>query len=56
LLQQLIRAIAELSARNNDAALEAVRGRQGFTFCVTPTAQPNPNPANPGANARTAGK
>ena len=29
LYQQLIRAIAELSARNNDAALGAVLGRQG---------------------------
>jgi hypothetical protein len=54
LYQQLIRAIAELSARNNDAALGAVLGRQGITFSVTPNAQPNPT--DPGANARAVRK
>ena len=42
LYQQLIRVIAELSARNNDAALGAVLTRQGITFSVTPTAQQTP--------------
>jgi hypothetical protein len=56
LYQQLIRGIAELSARNNDAALGAVLARQGITFTVTPTAQQNPNAADPGASARTARK
>ena len=52
LYQQLIRGIAELSARNSDAALGAVLARQGITFTVTPTAQQNPNPADPGASGR----
>jgi hypothetical protein len=56
LYQQLIRGIAELSARNNDAALGAVLARQGITFTVTPTAQQSPNPTDPGASARTARK
>jgi hypothetical protein len=56
LYQQLIRGIAELSARNNDAALGAVLARQGITFTVTPTAQQNPSAADPGASARTARK
>ena len=56
LYQQLIRGIAELSARNNDAALGAVLARQGITFTVTPTAQQNPSPGDPGASARAARK
>ena len=52
LYQQLIRGIAELSARNNDAALGAVLARQGITFTVTPTAHQNPNPTDPGASGR----
>lgn len=36
LYQQLIRAVAELSARNNDAALGAVLTKQGITFSATP--------------------
>ena len=54
LYQQLIRAIAELSARNNDAALGAVLTRQGITFSVTPTAQQTP--VDPSATARAARK
>lgn len=54
LYQQLIRGIAELSARNNDAALGAVLGRQGITFSVAPSAQQNP--PDPGAAGRAARK
>lgn len=36
LYQQLIRSVAELSTRNNDAALGAILNRQGITFSVTP--------------------
>jgi uncharacterized membrane protein len=54
LYQQLIRAVAELSARTSDAALGAVLSRQGITFSVTPTTQQNP--ADSGATARTAKK
>jgi hypothetical protein len=54
LYQQMIRAVAELSARNNDAALGAVLTRQGITFNVTPT-EPQA-PADSGAAGRTARK
>jgi hypothetical protein len=54
LYQQLIRAIAELSARNNDAALGAVLSRQGITFSVTPN-EPQ-NPSETGAAGRGARK
>jgi type II secretory pathway component PulK len=56
LYQQLIRGIAELSARNNDTALGAVLARQGITFSVTPNAQQAPTPADAGASARSARK
>lgn len=49
LYQQLIRAVAELSARNNDAALGAVLTRQGITFTATP---PQQNPTDAGAATR----
>lgn len=40
LYQQLIRSVAELSARNNDAALGAVLAKQGITFNLSaPPAQ-----------------
>jgi len=42
LYQQLIRAVAELSARNNDATLGEVLARQGITFSVAPAAPQNP--------------
>jgi len=54
LYQQMIRAVAELSTRNNDAALGAVLTRQGITFNVTPT-EPQP-PADSGAAGRAARK
>ena len=54
LYQQLIRAVADLSTRNNDAALGAVLTRQGITFSATPT-EPQ-NPADSGAAARPARK
>lgn len=54
LYQQLIRGIAELSARNNDAALGAVLTRQGITFSVNPTAQQKP--ADPGESGRAVRK
>lgn len=54
LYQQLIRAVAELSARNNDTALGAVLGRQGITFSVTPT-EPQ-SPADSGTSGRPARK
>jgi type II secretory pathway component PulK len=54
LYQQLIRAIAELSARNNDASLGAVLNRQGITFSAAPTA--SQTPADAGATARAARK
>jgi hypothetical protein len=54
LYQQMIRAIAELSARNNDAALGAVLTKQGITFNVTP-ADPQA-PADSGAASRAAKK
>ncbi len=54
LYQQLIRAIAELSARNNDAELGAVLNRQGITFSATPTAPQSP--ADAGATGRAARK
>ena len=50
LYQQLIRAVAELSARNSDATLGAVLSRQGITVNVTPSAQQNP--ADAGAATR----
>ncbi len=56
LYQQLIRGIAELSARNNDTALGAVLARQGITFTVTPTALQSPSPSDPGASARAVRK
>jgi hypothetical protein len=55
LYQQLIRAIAELSARNNDAALGAVLSRQGITFSVTPNEPQNPS-SETGAAGRGARK
>lgn len=54
LYQQLIRSLAELSARNNDAALGAILSRQGITFSVTPTE--SQTPADPGATGRAARK
>jgi hypothetical protein len=54
LYQQLIRAIAELSTRNNDAALGAVLSRQGITFSVTPN-EPQ-SPPETGAAGRPARK
>jgi hypothetical protein len=50
LYQQLIRAVAELATRNNDAALGAVLTKQGITFSATPAAQQGA--AEPGAAAR----
>jgi hypothetical protein len=54
LYQQLIRAVAELSARNNDTALGEVLARQGITFSVTPAASQNPTDA--GATGRAVRK
>jgi hypothetical protein len=54
LYQQLIRAVAEVSARNNDAALGAVLARQGITFSATPNAPQNP--VDSGATPRPARK
>ena len=54
LYQQMIRAVAELSTRNNDAALGAVLTRQGITFNVTPT-EPQA-PTDSGAANRAARK
>lgn len=52
LYQQLIRAIAELSARNNDGALGAILSRQGITFSVTPNESQNPPEATAGGRPR----
>jgi hypothetical protein len=54
LYQQLVRAVAELSARNNDAALGTVLSKQGITFSATPAAQQSP--ADTGATSRAARK
>jgi hypothetical protein len=54
LYQQLIRAVAELSARNNDAALGSVLSRQGITFSATPNAVQSP--VDSGAGSRPARK
>jgi len=45
--QQLIRAVAELAARNNDAALGAVLTKQGITFNLTPSSTAAPAEAAP---------
>lgn len=52
LYQQLIRAIAELSARNNDGALGAILSRQGITFSVTANESQNPPEAAAGGRPR----
>jgi hypothetical protein len=36
LYQQLVRSLAELSAKNNDAQLKSVLAAQGITFSVAP--------------------
>jgi uncharacterized protein YpmS len=36
LYQQLVRSLAELSAKNNDAQLKSLLAAQGITFSVTP--------------------
>jgi hypothetical protein len=44
LYQQMVRSLAELSAKNNDAQLKSVLAAQGITFSVTPNEAP---PAGP---------
>jgi hypothetical protein len=56
LYQQLIRAVAELATRTNDAALSAVLTRQGITFSAAPAAAPGANAADPNAAAARAQK
>jgi hypothetical protein len=36
LYQQLVRSLAELSAKNNDAQLKSVLAAQGITFSIAP--------------------
>lgn len=40
LYQQMVRSLAELSAKNNDAQLKSVLAAQGITFSVTPNDAP----------------
>ena len=39
LYRDLIRALAELSARNNDADVKAMLARHGITYSLSPAAQ-----------------
>lgn len=46
LYREIIRALAELAARNNDADVRALLGKHGITYTVNPpAAAPAPTPA-----------
>lgn len=45
LYREIVRALAELAARNNDADVRAMLGRHGITYTVNPPAAGAPAPA-----------
>lgn len=47
LYREIVRALAELAARNNDADVRAMLGRHGISYTVNPSATPSPPPAAP---------
>lgn len=53
LYREIVRALAELGARNNDEAVRALLMRHGITYTVNAPAAPQP--AAPGAAAPAAG-
>jgi hypothetical protein len=53
LYREIVRALAELAARNNDADVRALLGKHGITYAVNPpAAAPAPTPAPAGSPPR----